>query len=423
MEPRAPVAVAHLARRKRPREPEGDECGHSELVRVLPRVLGEEGHEAKRFDRWTAPADADGRGLPLVVKQPGRAGLYRERLQSVCGACVAGEVPCPHRPELPLRLILLGHNPSERSFRDGYGYANPSNAMMRLLRGQGTARHAQVAPGTPSAAAPAAAASSAAPAVPSADAAPASGAAAGIMGQTDWVGLVPPWAPLSWQDEMPLAVGVGFMDVRPDPGSTAADIAIRANHVEELFSRMRLHTGRAGALLASAEGRSEAARLVREAVRAAERGGHFAVSDAMRLAACASPAASAVSGAELAPRHVAFTGMRQFELVFASERLSLAELRRLVRVRDADGSMSIVNPVNESVGEHRFPPGWPYPPTTQVWVLTSSSGRASAFAARSKREHKALASAVRADPWPLPVILGRQCAAVPKRETPQGEES
>ncbi len=40
-------------------------------------------------------------------------------------------------PERPLRLILVGHNPSAAAWRDGHYYSNPSNRMWRLLGGAG----------------------------------------------------------------------------------------------------------------------------------------------------------------------------------------------------------------------------------------------------------------------------------------------
>jgi len=40
-------------------------------------------------------------------------------------------------PERPLRLILIGHNPSAAAWRDGHYYSNPSNRMWRLLGGAG----------------------------------------------------------------------------------------------------------------------------------------------------------------------------------------------------------------------------------------------------------------------------------------------
>ena len=40
-------------------------------------------------------------------------------------------------PEIPLRLILVGHNPSAAAWRDGHYYSNSSNRMWKLLGGAG----------------------------------------------------------------------------------------------------------------------------------------------------------------------------------------------------------------------------------------------------------------------------------------------
>ena len=39
----------------------------------------------------------------------------------------------PGQPEWPLRLIVVGHNPSEKAWELGHYYANPSNRMWKLL--------------------------------------------------------------------------------------------------------------------------------------------------------------------------------------------------------------------------------------------------------------------------------------------------
>lgn len=39
----------------------------------------------------------------------------------------------PGEPEWPLRLIIIGHNPSDTAWQQGHYYANPSNRMYKLL--------------------------------------------------------------------------------------------------------------------------------------------------------------------------------------------------------------------------------------------------------------------------------------------------
>ncbi|CAN0550588.1 unnamed protein product, partial [Ectocarpus sp. 8 AP-2014] len=43
----------------------------------------------------------------------------------------------PGEPEWPLRLIIVGHNPSEKAWELGHYYGNPSNRMWKLLSSAG----------------------------------------------------------------------------------------------------------------------------------------------------------------------------------------------------------------------------------------------------------------------------------------------
>ena len=67
---------------------------------------------------------------------------------------------------------MVGHNPSERAWQDGYHYANPTNRLWPLLQR---------------------------------------------------VGIVPPHAPMSAQNTLPSTCGIGFADVGVVPGNNAAD--------------------------------------------------------------------------------------------------------------------------------------------------------------------------------------------------------
>jgi G:T/U-mismatch repair DNA glycosylase len=94
----------------------------------------------------------------------------------------------------------------------------------------------------------------------------------------------------------------------------------------------------------------------------------------------------------VAPAHVAFTGIKQFLEVFACKGLSTAQLRKRI---------SSANPINTVLPPELFPPGWPFPhDTTKVWVLTSTSGRASAYSARTRAQYAELAKQVALVPWP-----------------------
>lgn len=43
----------------------------------------------------------------------------------------------PGEPEWPLRVIIIGHNPSEKAWELGHYYGNPSNRMWKLLSAAG----------------------------------------------------------------------------------------------------------------------------------------------------------------------------------------------------------------------------------------------------------------------------------------------
>lgn len=72
------------------------------------------------FDGWLPVYEvgADGEGLhseilPVVAGTPGG---WRERWAGVCDDCFQGGIQCSHYPELPLRLLIIGHNPSEKTW-------------------------------------------------------------------------------------------------------------------------------------------------------------------------------------------------------------------------------------------------------------------------------------------------------------------
>jgi hypothetical protein len=401
------------------------------LVRVAPPPEADD--ERPRFGN--ASADPEGWGLPGVWEAKDKSGRYRERLNSVCTRCAAGGTPCPHSPELPLRVLFIGHNPSDQAFRTGYAYANPTNLMTSCLTC-------------------------------------ANGGAS----------LLPSWWKLHHQDEMPLATGVGLLDVRPEPGSDSSEFPISDHHRKSLFERLRLHMERCRASARALE----AARAARDSIVAkgysclpvmpshvadVDHGENVSIKrdtshasgtaeeedgrvsrkrdtshasgtaeeedgrvsrkrDTSRASGTAEEEDGRVSRkrdtshasgtaeeedgrvsrkrdashAELdmppakrtppsvAPAHVAFTGIKQFLEVFACKGLSTAQLRKRI---------SSANPINTVLPPELFPPGWPFPhDTTKVWVLTSTSGRASAYSARTRAQYAELAKQVALVPWP-----------------------
>ena len=100
---------------------------------------------------------------------------------------------------LPLRAIIVGHNPSEAAWRAGHYYANPTNWMWRILRDVGIAPKDH------------------------------------IRGAVD-------------DDKMPLVAGIGFTDVGSGhPGTHSSKFT--SSHFSEwrqpFFDRLRDHTARA----------------------------------------------------------------------------------------------------------------------------------------------------------------------------------
>ena len=73
------------------------------------------------------------RSTPREAVVAADGSLWRERYASVCPGCFRSAVPCPHFKERRLDLLLVGHNPSDHTWRTGYAYSNPSNHFWRLL--------------------------------------------------------------------------------------------------------------------------------------------------------------------------------------------------------------------------------------------------------------------------------------------------
>ena len=144
--------------------------------------------------------------MPYIAPPPS---FWRERYASVSAAEFAERQPCREYAERPLRLLLIGHNPSEHSWNSGVGYSNPSNRFWPLLR------------------------------------------EAGIL-PADWRAGEPVEALCN---NAPGELGIGITDVLCAPGSDAQEfgrVAMRAardgtDEVPGLFDRLAAHTRRAGA--------------------------------------------------------------------------------------------------------------------------------------------------------------------------------
>eukprot|EP00899_Mesostigma_viride_P029161 jgi/Mesvir1/942/Mv17496-RA.3 len=123
---------------------------------------------------------------PFIAQPPG---LWREKFASVCDPCFASRVQCPHFPERRLRLLLVGHNPSDHAWASGHFYSNPTNRMVNLLR-------------------------------------------AGA--------IVPAWYRATDSNRLPAQHGVGFTDVGTVPGSDAQTFGhkVMLQWREDLYSRL-----------------------------------------------------------------------------------------------------------------------------------------------------------------------------------------
>lgn len=133
-------------------------------------------------------------------------GRWRERYASVCTTCFNSRVPCGHFPELPLRCLIVGHNPSTHAFASGFAYSNPTNRLLALVNGT-------------------------------------------FSGGPPYEGLLPAWADFPYQDWAPLHRGVGFSDLGVEPGNDAAayDHATLLRWRDELFASVAGHMRRVGA--------------------------------------------------------------------------------------------------------------------------------------------------------------------------------
>mmetsp|Transcript_19866 Transcript_19866/g.63752 ORF Transcript_19866/g.63752 Transcript_19866/m.63752 type:complete len:325 (-) Transcript_19866:375-1349(-) len=217
---------------------------------------------------------------PFVAPAPAK---YRERFATTCSACFRASKPCGHHAEAPLRLLLIGHNPSDHAWASGYFYSNPTNRMWKLLTGQLLDKD----------------------------------------GAGAFDGVFPADTPIEAQNNLPSEFGVGLTDMGLEPGNDANAYgkSVMLGWAQGLFRRLAAHKERAGG----------------------------------------------------APALVAFTGVRQFRMMFPN-------------------NIGAIEPGEQT---RPMPVGWPFEPAeTRVWVLPSSSGRAVMTHERRRAPYAALAQAV-----------------------------
>ena len=157
---------------------------------------------AVRVSAGVASFDGDA-GQPLLPFLAATGGGFRERYASVSARAFKDRVPCTEHVERPLRLLIVGHNPSDHSWESGVPYSNPSNRYWPLLRESGVI--------------------------------PASWRAAE--------------EPAALCNNMPAELGIGITDVLLEPSSDAQAFGrermLKAR--DEFFRRLRGHVARAGA--------------------------------------------------------------------------------------------------------------------------------------------------------------------------------
>jgi hypothetical protein len=171
-------------------------------------------------------------GVRPYVTPPGRGGRWRDRFAAVCDSCQDLARDCTAYPELPLRLLLCGHNPSEHAFASGFNYSNPTNRMWPLLTGTFAAAKPRRAEDQGSV-----------------------GAAVSAPALGPWWGAAPnAWSlSIARQNQLPLVRGVGLSDLGTAPGNDAAAYSLAQMHRwrDDFYRALRGHVRRCGDTLAA----------------------------------------------------------------------------------------------------------------------------------------------------------------------------
>ncbi|KDO34346.1 hypothetical protein SPRG_01482, partial [Saprolegnia parasitica CBS 223.65] len=259
-----------------------------------------------RFAAGSAPMkrpvadEATPRLPPKKAKPAVLVRKWQERYHGICDACFEAVTECTHHADVALRLLVVGHNPSDNAWQSGFSYSNPSNRMWKLLMGD-------------------------------------------FHGQR-WRGVLPPDWSMSDQNAMPHELGIGFSDLGHEPGNDAAAYgkATMQRWTREFYDRMRAHIQRVKATLHTGDCNSVYAH---------------------------------------GPMLVAFMGKRQYTFLFDPP------LKKVETGRQDPSSL---------------PPDWPLPPSCEVWVLPSSSGRAAMTDKARCTPYRDLAARFHAIPWPSP---------------------
>ncbi|CAI5730328.1 unnamed protein product [Hyaloperonospora brassicae] len=153
-----------------------------------------------RRDKKTSSATASKRTCCSPKRSTGSK--WQERWHAICDDCFDRAQHCEHYPAHRLRLLIVGHNPSDHAWKTGYSYSNPTNRMWMMLTGTLL---------------------------------PHLGA-----------GIVPPTATIVEQNTMPLVHGVGFTSLGLKPGNDASKYGKATMEAwrDSFYLRLRRHAAR-----------------------------------------------------------------------------------------------------------------------------------------------------------------------------------
>jgi G:T/U-mismatch repair DNA glycosylase len=324
---------------------------------IVQKSMSVDATTGKRLAVQTPPRDG---ALPFVSNFVfrGMQGKWRERYASICPECFGTNDVCAHFPELPLRCVLVGHNPSEHAFQSGFFYSNPTNRMWGLLTGTfGTGK--------------------------------------------PFPGLVPANWLIQKQNDLPLHCGIGLTDLGVEPGNDAAAYSykILLEWRTSLFASLKGHTQRCKRTILKLQSIANGSEKVDDI------NAETASAILQQLSRLTHPhvnlcePGTRVDEANCEPKIVAFTGKAQWKTLFEPPLKSVAGIFHLMALlcllmvhlcRICDTGFQ---------PDSLRPPRWPYSVETKVFVLPSSSGRAAMTDAARREPYECLAKHVHELPW------------------------
>ncbi|EFN55236.1 hypothetical protein CHLNCDRAFT_134530 [Chlorella variabilis] len=298
-----------------------------------------------------SPAEQQGppakrrRGQPPATSGSGAAAAAAAPPQA---PSPAGGLALEKMGDAPLRLVIVGHNPSEHAWASSHFYSNPTNWFWRILRDTG------IAP------------------------------PAAISGAAD-------------DGKMPAVAGVGFTDVGSGaPGTDSSQFTAQDFEAwrPAFYQRMATQARRASAAIGCTCGACGAPCIVafsgkrqfQELFAGAAGGGRGRSKGA--AVAQAAPAAAGAAGPPLGEGAVAAAAAPQQQ---QQQRAPTLQARRPRRV--------------DTGRQWVLPEGWPLPLDTEVWVMTSTSGAAPMTRQQRLAPWQALAERLRQEPWPRRCVV------------------